>query len=59
MSDIDQQETFRPAKMPVIQNINISDIKASLKEGMADFRAAPLFGLFFGGIYTAGGLIIL
>ena len=59
MSNVDQQETYRPAKMPVIQNINMGDIAASLKEGIADFRHAPLYGLFFGGIYTAGGLIIL
>ncbi len=31
---------------------------ASLREGFADFRRAPLIGLFFGGIYAAGGIIL-
>lgn len=59
MNEVNQQEVYQAPKMPVIKIINMADIKASLKEGVADFLHAPLYGLFFGGIYTVGGLVIL
>ena len=34
------------------------DLKAALAAGWADYRAAPLFGLFFAGIYVAAGLAL-
>jgi len=59
MSDINQAEVYVPAKMPVIRKVAVNDITAALKEGIADFIACPLYGLFFGSIYTIGGLAIL
>ena len=59
MSEVEQTDVYRPPKMPVIRAITANDILQSLKQGFADFKAEPLFGLFFGGIYAAGGLIIL
>ena len=44
---------------PVINAITMQDVTASLKEGVADFFHAPLYGIFFGGIYTIAGLLIL
>lgn len=44
---------------PLVRAITLDDVKQSLAEGWADFRAHPGFGLFFGGIYMAGGLLIL
>lgn len=41
------------------RKLALSDISAALRAGAADFARAPLFGLFFGGIYTLGGLFIL
>jgi uncharacterized membrane protein len=34
------------------------DLKWALAAGWADFRAAPQFGLFFGGIYVGAGLLL-
>lgn len=48
----------RPAAI-AINTITMQDVTASLKEGIADFLHAPLFGIFFGGIYTFAGLLIL
>ncbi len=33
-------------------------LKSALKAGWSDFRAYPLFGLFFGGVYFLGGVLI-
>jgi uncharacterized membrane protein len=41
------------------RELSLSDITDALRAGAADFARAPLFGLFFGGIYTLGGLFIL
>lgn len=40
---------------PVVGSITTGDIIECLGKGVGDFRAAPLFGLFFGGVYAAGG----
>jgi uncharacterized membrane protein len=42
-----------------INPLGMNDVTAALKEGLADFRRFPAFGLFFGGIYALGGLFIL
>jgi len=33
-------------------------LKTALRRGWADFRKAPMFGLFFGGFYLLGGLLM-
>jgi uncharacterized membrane protein len=38
--------------------ITFGDVMAALRGGFADFRRAPLIGLFFGGIHAAGGLAL-
>lgn len=48
--------TARPK--PEIRSISADDVYAALGAGWADFRAAPRFGLFFGGVYAALGILI-
>ncbi len=43
---------------PVVRSITSGDVYAALSAGVADFRAAPRFGLFFGAIYALGGILI-
>jgi uncharacterized membrane protein len=50
-------ETF-PGR-PVVRKIAADDVYAALREGWADFKAAPQFGLFFGGVYALLGIVIL
>ena len=59
MSETGQTAAQRPPKLPSIRPVAAEDIKLALRAGMADFKAAPMFGLFFGGIFVAGGLFIL
>lgn len=40
----------------VAHDLTAADLRAALAAGWADFRAAPQFGLFFGGIYVLAGL---
>jgi uncharacterized membrane protein len=44
---------------PVIRRIGCSDLVDALSAGLRDFQAYPSFGLFFGGVYAAGGIAIL
>jgi uncharacterized membrane protein len=39
--------------------ITFDAIVDALGAGMRDFRRAPLFGLFFGGVYALGGIVVL
>lgn len=44
--------------LPIVQDITYRDLRDVLRMGLADFLAAPLFGLFFGAIYAMGGLLL-
>ena len=48
----------RPNGAPKLHPIAVSDIFQSLRAGLADFRAAPVPGLFFANFYVLGGLIM-
>jgi uncharacterized membrane protein len=52
-------DTSVPSARPVIRRISTDDVYAALGAGWADFRAAPRFGLFFGGVYALVGIAIL
>ena len=44
---------------PVVRRISATDIAEALGQGLRDFQAMPRFGLAFGGLYAAGGIVIL
>ena len=50
-------EGYRPP--PAVLPLQVSDIADAAGRGMADFRARPMFGLVFGGLYALGGIIVL
>ncbi|MCY3984502.1 MAG: DUF2189 domain-containing protein [Roseovarius sp.] len=41
-----------------IKKATIDDLRFALSQGVADFLKTPLFGLFFGGIYAIGGIVM-
>jgi uncharacterized membrane protein len=50
--------THTPA-VPEINELDLSDLKASLAFGWQDFRRAPLLGLVFSAVYVLGGWLIV
>jgi uncharacterized membrane protein len=44
---------------PVVRPIVASDIAEALVQGLRDFQAMPLYGLIFGALYAAGGILIV
>lgn len=44
---------------PVVNRLQPDDIVRCLMQGWRDFAAAPLYGLFFGGIYALGGVALV
>lgn len=42
-----------------IQRLQVSDLASVLLAGIADFRRAPQFGLFFSAVYVLGGFAML
>lgn len=43
---------------PNLGAITYSDVFEALRKGWVDFTKAPLYGLFFGGVYALGGILI-
>lgn len=41
---------------PHVRAVTAGDVRAALAAGWADFKAAPAYGLFFGAVYSLGGL---
>lgn len=52
---------LEPARVPEpqVRRVSRHDIVEAVAAGLRDFRAEPLYGLFFGGIYAAGGLLMV
>lgn len=59
---VDQSSTpldVPPKPAPRVLSITTATIVDCLEKGLRDFGAAPLFGLFFGGVYAVGGMLIV
>jgi len=58
MTTITEETASVTPRPPVVKinDISFADVRAALGEGWRDFLRAPLIGLFFGGIYAAGGI---
>ncbi len=57
MSD-NLSDPLPPSAIPAPQRIDLADLAAVLKLGLADFRRAPLFGMAFSLVYVLGGLVL-
>lgn len=53
-------ETEAPRRRdPVIRKIRFEAIGDAFAAGLRDFQAAPQYGLFFGGVYAVGGMLMV
>jgi uncharacterized membrane protein len=59
MGEIAQSGSGPAPAFPVVRAATFDDVRAALAEGWRDFRAAPGYGLFFGGIYAFGGMLVV
>jgi uncharacterized membrane protein len=57
--DDDGSMARRSPGLPDVRPATVSDIRAALAGGFADFSRAPLYGLFFGGVIAVGGLLLI
>jgi uncharacterized membrane protein len=48
-----------PDKVPGVNMMTGSDIRAALSEGLSDFARAPVYAMFFGGAFALMGVAIL
>ena len=54
-----QSTRTAPRSDPVVRAITLTDVNEAWAQGIRDFRAAPAYGLVFGGLYAAGGTSLL
>lgn len=47
------------APFSVSDSLSLADLREALLAGWSDFRAYPIYGLFFAAIYVAGGVLIM
>lgn len=55
---MNQPEPFQIPQIPVANDLTLADLRVALAKGWADYRAHPLFGMFFAAFYIAGGLAL-
>lgn len=55
MSKVEQRQI---APETVVQDLKLADLGAALAAGWGDFRAHPVFGLFFAAIYVGAGMFL-
>jgi len=44
---------------PIVLQISTADVVEALGKGLRDFQARPFYGLLFGALYAAGGILIV
>jgi uncharacterized membrane protein len=54
-----QTDTIPQANRTQVNDLALADLRAALAAGLADFRKAPQFGLFFSAVYVLGGFGML
>jgi uncharacterized membrane protein len=48
-----------PKASPSVRQLALDDLARCLRKGLSDFVRAPLYGLFFGGVYAGGGWLMI
>ncbi|HUS96071.1 MAG TPA: DUF2189 domain-containing protein, partial [Hyphomicrobiaceae bacterium] len=53
------QPAAQSGRWPEVRHVTINDLVEVIGTGLQDFRAAPMFGLVFAGLYAAAGWLII
>ncbi len=60
MTDLtDNSSSQRRSQWPDVRDVRLDDLMDVVGMGLRDFRRAPSYGLFFGGIYAVGGWLLI
>ncbi len=54
-----KEHVAKPSPTPEVGHMTLHELWSALKDGLWDFRTAPLFGLAFSAVYVVGGLFLL
>lgn len=57
--ELPRAATPAASTMPKVNALTAADLRACLAQGISDFARAPLFGLFFGAVFTVIGMVIV
>ncbi len=49
----------RKSEFPDVHTFSVDDLLQAFAQGLKDFKAAPVYGLFFGCIYAVGGWVLI
>ena len=52
-------DAVSPPQLPAVKSITSTDIRDAIRAGLADFQKAPIYGLFFGAIFSIAGVAIV
>ncbi len=55
---MNQPEPFQIPQIPVANDLTLGDLRDALGKGWADYKAHPLYGMFFAIFYILGGLLL-
>jgi len=55
----DERRVKRKSDWPEVRKVSVDDLIEVMAAGVRDFRAAPKYGLFFGGLYAVVGWVLL
>ena len=58
MASLDTASVTKRAELPVIRHIGLGDLQDALRQGLADFSAAPTHAIFLGLVYPVVGLLL-
>ncbi len=51
-------DTTQTTPLPQIAELDFSDLRIALAKGWADFRACPIYGMVFGAVFSAVGILL-
>jgi uncharacterized membrane protein len=57
--EVQQRQALTTPAMPHVRALTAQDLRECLMLGLSDFARAPLFGLFFGGVFAVAGIAIV